>query len=152
MDLLKEYEQTQRTYWMMEGEFKKQLEPYKKRVHELRDKLELTILKDRVYMPYEEMIKFSGRISRVNMIIQYGDGYQKIERFLFNCFDLEDGKLIDRSVYPARFMWVKNNKYIDSTGEEFKHEIFVLGCYDLEVDGVPIFDSQLKVLWNKSNK
>ena len=151
MSLLKEYKRASHEYFQIEKEFHEQLKPYKEKVNRLRDELELTILKDSIYLPYEDLVKFSGRIGRVNMIVQSETGYQRIEKLLFNGFTLKDGKIIDTSMYPPRFKWVKDNIYMDTSfsTESGNPEVQVLGCYNLELDGVPIFDSQLEVLWKE---
>lgn len=154
MNLLEEYKQAQEVYWMVEAGLRKQLEPYKEKASKLRDELEIAILKNKIYMPYADLIKLEGRISRVDMIIQYSEGYQKIEKYLFNSFNLRDGKLEDTSIYPPRFKWVRDNIYTDwSLGEKSDHtEIKVLGCYDLEINGEIIKEATLKYLWDKRNK
>ena len=152
MNLLKKHKQAQTTYWMMENEFRRQLKPYKEVLDKLQDEIELYILKNDIFLPYKDMVKLSGRIGRVNMIIEYGDGYRKIENLLFSSFDIKDGKLIDNSVYPPRFRWVRDNVYENwSLGEKSTHdEITVLGCYNLELNGVSVFDTQLEVLWKNT--
>lgn len=151
MNLLEEYKQANRECSRLEKDFQDKLRPCKERVNKLQDKLEVTILKDNIYVPYKEMVKWTGYITEVSMVVQYGKGYQKIEKLRFNGFSLKDGKLIDSSMYPPRFRWVRDNVYENwSLGEKSTHdEIIVLGCYNLELDGVPIFDSQLEVLWKE---
>lgn len=148
MNLLEEYKKANREYSRLEKDFQDKLRPYRERANKLRDKLEVTILKDSIYVPYKEMVKWPGYITEVSMVVQYGEGYRKIEKLLFNGYSLKDGKLID-SCWIPRLRWVRDNVYEDwSLGEKSNHaEIQVLGCYNLELDGVPVFDSQLEVLW-----
>lgn len=151
MNLLEEYRKANSEYYKLEKELRAKLKGYRAEADRLKDKVEQAILKHNIYIPYEDIMKMSGHINRVCMIVQYGDGYKRIEKLLFNCFDIIDGKLVDTSIHPPRFKWVRDNMYADgSLGEEPKHtEIKVLGAYNLELDGVPVYESQLDVLWKE---
>ena len=151
MNLLEKYKQAKSTVSMMENGFRSQLKPYKDRADKLCDDVELSILKNDIFMSFEDMIKLSGHINHVNMIIEYGEGYRKIEKFLFDGFTIEDGKLIDVCMYPPRYKWVRDNIYTyGGLGGNSSHsEIKVLGCYDLNLDGTIVLDSRLEVLWKE---
>lgn len=152
MNLYQQYKQVCREFHEKWNEYSKLLEPYRKQEAVLQNKIETAIMSHKIYMPYEEMTKLEGDINAVEMIVRYGEGYERIESFDFIHCRLIDGEIVDTG-FEEDFYWehIEGNKYEKRRiwGGEVMEKLEVLGCYNLYLDNELVKESSMDYLWEK---
>ena len=145
--LLDDYKKAKQEYYKKKAELDKILTPLESKMYKLEARVEKQILKNKIYLPIEELKNYSGCAADITVV--YKD---RIEDYDFAGYIIKDGILefdddhMDRD--GSYLTYEKDNRYSKWSDEfGFVDEVEVLGFYNLNLGDGIIPETSLEYLW-----